>query len=267
MRILKIFSRSAMFLLFFAGIALSMVTTAGAGRPTSSSYGIKEEVPKEFRDRYQRWKTELLATEFGREQWARYADRKDFLLTIVVSAERKFGAGTDDFEWDDDGKLVGATITLGKDLERGFPGPVYYPVMNSLATYDGVYSIDGNILAGAKLAHEIGHVDQTTAADAKLFQKQNKLINSYYRIFLKNGYNTADTRLVDLVDELGASPVAIWESREYWSEVDALRYLMQRIGREAFHCSVFGRMRRNIAAYAGGYGDRFKELIVEAGCP
>jgi hypothetical protein len=64
-----------MFLLFFVGIALSTVTTAGAGLPTSSSYGIKEEVPKEFRDRYQRWKTELLATDDGQPEPVMFAGR------------------------------------------------------------------------------------------------------------------------------------------------------------------------------------------------
>ena len=245
-------------------LAISSVSALAADARVGQ-HGIKEDVPREFADRYAKWKAELLATEYGREQWNKYADRKDFLLTIVVSRDRKFGAGTDDFEWDDAGRLVAATITLGKDLERGFPGPVYYPVMNSLASY-GAFPAEGNILAGAKIAHEIGHVDQTADTDAHLFQKQSKLINSYYRIFLKNGYNTEDPRLVDLVKELGASPMQIWESREYWSEVDALRYLAERIGGDPARCTVFDRARRNIAEYAGQYGDRFKNLIIEAGC-
>lgn len=248
-----------------AFLAFSSISTMAADT-RAGQHGIKEVVPREYAERYAKWKAELLATEYGREQWNKYADRKDFLLTIVVSRDRKFGAGTDDFEWDDDGRLVAATITLGKDLERGFPGPVYYPVMNSLAMYGGAFAVDGNILAGAKIAHEIGHVDQTAGTDAHVFQKQSKLINSYYRIFLKNGYNTEDPRLVDLVKELGASPMEIWESREYWSEVDALRYLAERIGGEPGRCSVFDRARRNIAEYAGQYRDRFKDLIVEAGC-
>jgi hypothetical protein len=249
----------------FAAMALAVAAVSGSAR-VPGQHGIRENVPKEYADRYAKWKSELMSTEYGRELWAKYAERKDFLLTVTVSRERKFGAGTDDFEWDGDGKLVAATITLGKDLERGFPSPVYYPVMNSLATYDGLYQIDGNILAGAKIAHELGHVEQTSAADAKAFQQQNKLIANYYRIFLKNRFDTDDPRLVAIVKELGATPVEIWESREYWSEVDALRYLNERIGGEAFHCSVFDRMRRNIATYAGSYGDRFSGLIVQSGC-
>jgi hypothetical protein len=78
--------------------------------------------------------------------------------------------------WDDDGNLIAATITLGKNLDKGFPDPVYYPVMNSLATYDGLYNVDGDILASTKIIHELGHVNSTAAMNAKLFQRQNKLM-------------------------------------------------------------------------------------------
>src|SRR5689334_5127089 len=96
-------------------------------------FGIKEIVADEFQQRYQKWKSELLSTEFGRQQWDRYANNDKFLLKIVVSTDKKFGARTGDFKWDDNGRLIGATITLGKNLDRGFPDPVYYPVMNSLS--------------------------------------------------------------------------------------------------------------------------------------
>jgi hypothetical protein len=228
--------------------------------------GIREVVAQDARQRYQSWKDEMLATEFGRQQWDAYANRKDFLLTIIVSDDRKYGAGTDDFEWDDKGNLVAATITLGKNLDKGYPDPVYYPVMNSLATYDGLYTIDGDILASTKIIHEIGHVNFTAQTNAKLFQKQNKLMASYNSIFLRNGYNTRDPRLVALADELGAKPIEIWEDREYQSEVGAMRYLMERINGESFYCSVFGRIRRNIADYARNYQNKF-DTIVNSGSP
>lgn len=223
--------------------------------------GIKEVIPADSRARYQSWKNELLSTEFGREQWNAYANRKDFLLTIVVSSERKYGAGTDDFEWDDNGNLVAAKITLGKSLDKGLPDPVYYPVMNSLATYEGLYQIDGDILASTKMIHEIGHVNFTAQANATVFQKQNRLMASYNSIFLRNGYNTRDPRLVALADELGAKPIEIWEEREYRSEVTAMRYLVERMHGEAFSCSVFSRMKRNIADHARNYHDKFEELF------
>jgi hypothetical protein len=223
--------------------------------------GIKEVIPVDARQRYQSWKDELLSTEFGREQWSSYASRTNFLLTIVVSMDRKYGAGTDDYEWDDEGNLIAATITLGKNLDKGFPDPVYYPVMNSLANYGGLYETDGNVLASTKMIHEIGHVNFTAATNAKVFQQQNKLMISYNAIFLRNGYNTNDPRLVALADELGAKPIEIWEDREYRSEVNAMRYLVERMGNESFSCSLFSRMRRNIADYARNYQDRFDAIV------
>lgn len=242
-------------------LSFFFVRTATAVKPTSTSYGIKEVIPSDAKQRYQNWKEELLSTEFGREQWSAYANRKDFLLLIIVDDDRKYGAGTDDFEWDDDGKLIGAKITLGKNLDKGFPDPVYYPVMNSLATYDGLYGIDGDILASTKIIHEIGHVNFTARTSAVVFQRQNKLMASYNNIFLRNGYNTNDPRLVALADELGAKPIEIWEDREYRSEVDAMRYLVERMNGESFSCSVFSRMKRNIADYARNYHDKFDGMV------
>ena len=229
-------------------------------KPTSGSGGIKEIVPAEFRERFRKWKAELLATKFGRQQWEYYANNKDFTLKIVVSPDRKFGAGTDDYEWSDDGKLVAATITLGKDLDKGYPDPVYYPVMNALATYNSYYEIPGNILASTKIIHEFGHVNSTKQVNSKLFQRQNKLMAAYNRIFLSNGYDTSDPRLVDIAKQLGGKPIEIWEDREYWSEVSAMRYLLERISNESFYCSVFSRMSRNINNYASNYRDRFEKI-------
>ena len=239
-----------------------------AGNRTKDEFGIKEVVPVELRFRYQKWKDELLSTEFGRRQWGRYANNKDFLLKIVVSSSRKFGAGTDDFEWDENGRLVSATITLGKNLDRGFPDPVYYPVMNSLATYDGMYEVGGDILASTKIVHEIGHVNFTAEANSNVFRRQNRLMASYNSIFLKNGYNTKDERLVALASELGARPIEIWEEREYQSEVDAMRFLLERISKETFFCSVYDRMRRNIVEHARNYKDRFQSVsdLAPAAC-
>ena len=237
-----------------------------AKKPAPDQKGIREDIPSDALQRYLSWKNELMSTEFGREQWNAYANRNDFLLTITVGDNRKYGAGTDDFEWDEDGKLIAAKITLGKNLDRGFPDPVYYPVMNSLATYDGLYNIDGDILASTKIIHEIGHVNSTAAMNAKVFQHQNKLMASYNSIFLKNGYNTSDPRLVALADELGGKPIEIWEDREYNSEVSALRYLLERMQGESFSCSVFSRMKRNISDYARNFHNRF-DMLVGAGTP
>jgi hypothetical protein len=227
--------------------------------PTSgeAEHGIKEVVPREYKPRYEKWKRDFLATQFGRDLWDRYASNDHFLLTMKVSGSRKNGAATGDFQWDDNGKLIAATVTLGKDLDKGFPDPVYYPVMNSLGSQSEAFPITSDLLASTKIAHEIGHVSFTEQINEQLFQKQNRLIENYYNIFLKNGFNTRDPRLISLETELGARPLDIWEDREYWSEVSALRYLVQRIDRESYYCAVLNKIRLNVAEYAGRYRDRF----------
>jgi hypothetical protein len=165
-----------------------------------------------------------------------------------VSSSRKSGAATGDFDWDDSGNLVAATVTLGKDLDKGFPDPVYYPVMNSLAAQRELHSVRGYLLASTKLVHELAHVDYTAKINSQTFRKQNRLIDTYYNIFLKNGFNTRDPRLVSLESELGARPLEIWEDREYWSEASALQYLVERIDQESFYCAVLDKVRSNVAS-------------------
>ena len=241
-----------------------LVFNGGSPAADENDRGIREAIPKEFQSRYEKWKQEFLATQFGRDLWDRYAANDRFLLTIKVSGSRKNGAATGDFKWDDKGKLVAATVTLGKDLDKGFPDPVYYPVMNSLGSQGQIHSLTGDLLASTKIAHEIGHVSFTEQANEELFQKQNRLMENYYNIFLKNGFNTRDPLLVSLENELGARPLDIWEDREYWSEVSALRYLVQRIDRESYYCAVLDKIRANVAEYAGRYRDRFDLTSITA---
>lgn len=229
--------------------------------------GIREDVPAKFRDRYEKWKAELLATEYGREQWEKYSANKNFILTIIVTGDRKKGAGTDKFLWDEDGRFVGATITLGSNLDEGYPNPIYYPVLNSLSSDSSSYSISGRILAATKISHEIGHVNQAATANMKALQLQNKLMPEYISIFLKNGLNTKDNKLVDLAKQMGGTPVQIWESREYWSEVNAMLYLDGRINKEDFYCQVFNKIRRNLETYAREYEPRFGQQPEFSGSP
>lgn len=219
--------------------------------------GIKEEIPANFRSRYERWKAEFLATEFGRKQWERYAQNKGFELTITVSNKKGKGAGTDRYLWDEAGNFVGATITLGDQLNEGYPNPIYYPVMNSLALRETHYSVDGKILAAAKISHELGHVNQTADSNYAQMHLQNSLMPVYTSIFLKNGRNVRDEKLVELAEKMGGTPVEIWENREYWSEVNAMLYLSERLSREDYNCNVFNRIRQNIETYAKEYEDRF----------
>ena len=91
------------------GISVNTVNTSA-----DSGSGIKENIPAEFLDRYVKWKTELLSTDFGRSQWELYSNNDHFLLKITVDSDRKFGASTGDFKWNDKGELIGATITRQK---------------------------------------------------------------------------------------------------------------------------------------------------------
>ncbi|MEQ1644389.1 MAG: hypothetical protein ABL959_13160 [Pyrinomonadaceae bacterium] len=226
---------------------------------TPGEGGIKEDVPIKYRERFEKWKAELLSTSFGRAEWERYATRKDFVLTIKITNDRGKGAGTDRFRWDNNGNFIGATITLGSAVDQGYPAPVYYPVLNSLSSNDTVYSVSGSILAATKISHEIGHVNQTALSNAKLLEIQDRLMPQYIAIFLKNGLNAQDQRLLDLVAQMGGTPVEIWERREYGSEVNAMNYLSERLGNEEFYCDVLSRIRQNLTSYAREYEQMFAE--------
>lgn len=227
--------------------------------PTPTDGGIRAEVPPKYAARFESWKAELLATELGREQWNRYANDRGFVLRILVSKDRNKGADTSDYEWNDEGRLVGATITLSAALEDGSPSPIYYPVLNSVSAAVTLHTIRGPIVAATRLSHEFGHVNQTAESSMALMQLQNKLIPEYNSIFMGNGMNAADKKLRDLADQMKGTPVEIWESREYWSEVNAMLYLDQRINKENFYCTVFKKIRKNVETHAVAYKDRFAQ--------
>ncbi|MEP7074358.1 MAG: hypothetical protein ABI878_01000 [Acidobacteriota bacterium] len=240
---------------------------AGTIIKTPTDGGIKVDIPIKYQDRFEKWKTELLSTDFGREQWDTYANNKGFILTLTVSNKKGKGAGTDKYLWDENGKFVGATITLGDDLDRGYPDPIYYPVMNSLSAEDTSYSISGRLLAATKISHEFGHVNQTAKANRTFLLLQNRLMPEYTSIFLKNGRDIQDQKLVDLATQMGGTPVEIWESREYWSEVNAMQFLKDRIAKENYYCFVFNKIKRNIEEYAKDYEKRFDQYTEYSNSP
>jgi hypothetical protein len=229
--------------------------------PMPADGGIREEISPKYKVRYERWKEQLLATDFGKAQWDAYANNKNFVLTITISDEQpKNGAGTADYQWTESGQLVGATISLGKYLEKGYPNPIYFPVMNSLSVESAEFDISGNILAATKLAHEFGHVNLTAKSSGELVQRQNNLMPAYNQILLSNGYNIGDQKLLDLATQMGGTPVEIWENREYWGETNAMNYLLSRINKEKFYCPVFNRIMNNIKSYAKNYEQRFDDI-------
>lgn len=223
--------------------------------------GINEKIPKKYQESYKNWKNEFLSTGVGREQWEKYANKKDFVLNIRVSNEKPFGANTNDYLWNENGDFVGATITLGTKLHKGIPEPTYYPVMNSLEFGQNSKLINDNILAATKIAHEFGHINQTFNESRDNFILQHNLSVKYIKIFLENGHNSRDQNLVLLAEEMGGTPMKIWENREYWSEVNALLFLNERIAKENFYCNVFTKLNLNIEEFAKSYESRFIEAI------
>jgi YD repeat-containing protein len=223
--------------------------------------GIREEIPEKYKERYQKWKKEFLSTETGYRQWQTYAQNTGFLLTITLADKNRNG-GVTEYKWDQSGRLVAATISLGSQLDQGYPNPVYYPVMNSLSPQSS-YTVSGNTLAATKLAHEFGHVIRMMVTDPNLYRLQNQLIPAYNAIFLGNGRHPNDPRLIDLARRMAGTPVELWADREYWGEVNAMLFLRDRFEKEAFGCTLIHRIKRSVELYARDYAERF-ELVAES---
>ena len=223
--------------------------------------GIKEDVPNKYLARYEAWKTEFLATEAGREQWEHFKSNPNFTLTISVSRDNAEGATTGNYHWNDQGTLVAATIILGVRLDEGYPNPIYFPVMNSLLPSETSTRIDGNTLAATKIAHEFGHVKRTSEVDSAVYQLQSQLMPQYNKIFLSNGRDAKDPRLVEIAGKIGGTPVQIWEDREYWGEANAMAYLRDRFTDERMRCPLFSKIRHSVDLYAKNYEPRFREVL------
>lgn len=233
---------------------------AGAGR-SDRGPGIKEDIPTKYTARYEAWKAEFLATEVGREQWAHFKSNPNFTLTITVSRDNAEGATTGGYRWNDQGTLIAATVVLGVRLDEGYPNPIYFPVMNSLVPGESLNRIDGNTLAATKIAHEFGHVKRTGQVDAAVYQLQSQLIPQYNKIFLSNGRNAKDPRLLEIEAKLGGTPVRIWEDREYWGEANAMVFLRDRLTDDKMRCAIFSKIRHSVDLYAKSYEPRFLEIV------
>ena len=226
----------------------------------NDSGGISEDIPSKYKARYQQWKQEFLSTETGRQQWESYRNNPNFKLTMVVTRDNPAGGTTGNYKWNDAGKLIAATITLGCRLDQGVPNPVYFPVMNSLLPTETSRKINGETLAATKIAHEFGHVNRTAQGDPILYQLQSQLVPEYNQIFLSNGRNSFDPRLLEIVQKMGGTPVEIWEDREYWGETNAMLYLRDRFAEDGLRCLLFSRIKRSVDLYAPTYEGRFLSI-------
>lgn len=231
-----------------------------AGKLLVDQGGIDEDIPGKYKARYQKWKKEFLSTETGRNEWALYEHNPHFNLSIVVSDDNAKGAATGEYKWNSAGQLVAARITLGSNIDEGFPNPIYFPVMNSLMLAESSNKINPDILAATKIAHEFGHVSRMAAnMDSSRYRLQVELIPLYNKIFLSNGRNVNDPRLLELVRQIGGTPVRIWEDREYWGETNAMLYIRDRFD-EALRCSLFSRIKQSVDLYAKNYEERFLKI-------
>lgn len=241
------------------------LTEAARASDSLSGPNLKESIDPRFKKRYAQWKNEFLSAEIARVQWELYAKHPHLTLTITVSPQNKHGAGTGNYKWNENGELIEATIFLGNRIDEGYPSSVYYPVMNALEPYEQNQMISRNVLAAAKMAHEFGHVMKIAETPEDLYKLQLKLVPMYNKIFLSNGHNVNDPRLVELAQQMGGNPVEIWEDREYWGEANAMLYLRDRMAKEGFQCRLFNKIKRMVEQYAKRYEDRFTEIAKSRG--
>jgi hypothetical protein len=211
--------------------------------------GIVELIPSKYEKRYLRWKTEYLSTKVGRDEWERYVHRDDFLLVITVSAALGRGARVENYEWDSSGRLVAATIFLGKDIERGYPTSANYPITCALGIDVHPGGVEREVLAAAKLAHEFGHVNDTSTKDAFTYVSQNRLITEYGEIFKANGFDPADPRLINIERRLGSAPTDIIRAREYVAEAYVAAYLQEKFSKGGDMSSMPHPIREAIESY------------------
>lgn len=233
--------------------------------PKTEAGGIHEVVPTKYAKRYQEWKEEFLSTDIGKAQWEMYSHHPYLQLTITVGGKNEEGAGTGRYKWNEKGELIAATIMLGERINEGYPSAVYYPVMNALEPFESRNLIGGSVLAATKIAHEFGHVMKISSTPHDVYHLQLQLVPLYNKIFLSNGYNVNDPRLVELAQKMGGNPVEIWEDREYWGEANAMLFLRDRVEKEKFHCRLFAKIKRAVEEYAKDYEKRFAEIAKEQG--
>jgi hypothetical protein len=231
----------------------------------SESSSLREVIDDKYKKRYKEWKDEFLSTEIGRAQWDLYSQNPRLVLTIRVAPGDSHGAGSGSYKWNDAGELIAATITLGTRIDEGFPSSIYYPVMNSIEPFEATQMLSKNVLAATKIAHEFGHVIKMGTTPADLYHLQVKLVPLYNKIFLSNGHNVNDPRLVEMAKQMGGNPVEIWEDREYWGEANAMLYLRDRVAKESFHCRLFNKIKRSVEEYARNYEERFTEIAKSQG--
>ena len=218
---------------------------------------IKEWIPEKYRGKYQKWKKEFLVTETGRRQWEAIDKQPTLTLIITISEDRATDAFAGEFRWDEAANLTNATITLGHKIDSCCPDPIYYPVLSSLKMLD---PLDGPILAAAKMAHEFEHVNQAIT-EGIAYRNENEMSHIYNSVFLRNGHNSDDPRLLELAKKMGRTPVEICEDREHRAETKALSYLLERVKSDEFRRRFLASLKRTTDVFARGFQQKYVEFV------
>ena len=153
---------------------------------------------------YQKWKAAFLATKKGKKLWDKYNNDRNFKLVVNMDPKKRNGALTHDFKFAD-GKLIGATISLGPEIDHRSAAAMrdekQYPLQRAL----GEERVDSEILGAGVIAHEFGHVEDANERpnvwrayqDAMETLKARGPVSSEYQEKLKIVYKEAGVSSID----------------------------------------------------------------------
>lgn len=129
---------------------------------------------------YQKWKAAFLETDAGKKLWDKYNNDKSFLLKIDWKKGSN-GAETHSYKFSN-GKLTGATITLGSDIDDAEAASkrdsTRYPLSSAVGENNivNLFSRDKEqkrtTMAITVIAHEFGHVEDAYANPSAFQIKQ-----------------------------------------------------------------------------------------------
>ena len=153
---------------------------------------------------YQKWKAAFLATKKGKKLWEKYNNDRNFKLVVNMDPKKGNGELTHDFKFAD-GKLIGATISLGSKIDDRSAAAMrdekQYPLQRAL----GEERVDSEILGAGVIAHEFGHVEDANERpnvwrayqDAMETLKARGPVSSEYKEKLKIVYKEAGVSSID----------------------------------------------------------------------
>ena len=177
---------------------------------------VSEYIEPKYNNRYQKWKAELLRTQFGQGLWSKYWNNQQFALSIRIGPNPggEHGAAIAGYHWNDKGHLNAATIILGPRVDSDYPDDdAQYPILASLRPGINEFALSAETVAAAKIAHEFGHIEVVAAISQRSFCLQKFLVPIWNRVFLSTG-RVSQPEIERL---MGGTPAEI----NAWHEVEA----------------------------------------------